>query len=157
MRNAIPWLRASRFASNQFGLRRLLTTSRELLCSTLKCSIQHTSGSALSARMTRWQPMRNHTWKLCGKRSILAFAAFLSRIDKVYHRGLKLQLHNRIIQKCAVNARFHCAKAPRNELENEVQSNQAMISLRHASSGYSSVHACRMNQWSSVYGFLIPG
>jgi hypothetical protein len=57
-----------------------------LLCSTLKCSIQHTSGSELSTHMTRRQRMRNHTWELCGKRSILAF---LSRIDKVRYRVLR--------------------------------------------------------------------
>jgi hypothetical protein len=62
-----------------------------LLCSTLKCSIQHTSGSELSTRMTGRQRMRNHTWELCGKRSILAF---LSRIDKVRYRVLELQLQN---------------------------------------------------------------
>ena len=62
-----------------------------LLCSTFKCSIQHTSGSELSTRMTGRQRMCNHTWELCGKRSILAF---LSRIDKVRYRVLELQLQN---------------------------------------------------------------
>jgi hypothetical protein len=43
--------------------------------------------------MTGRQRMRNQPWELCGKRSILAF---LSRIAKVHHRVLELQLHNRI-------------------------------------------------------------
>jgi hypothetical protein len=41
--------------------------------------------------MTGRQRMRNHTWELCGKRSILAF---LSRIDKVRYRVLERQLQN---------------------------------------------------------------
>jgi hypothetical protein len=48
--------------------------------------------------------MGDHTWNLCavcGKRNILAF---LRRIDKFLQRVLKLQLHNRIVQKATVNA-----------------------------------------------------
>ena len=81
-----------------------ITATRDLnvlLSSTFRCSSQYTSGSVLRARKTGRQYMGNHTWDLCGKRSILAF---LSRIDKVLQRVLKLQLHNRIVQKGTVNA-----------------------------------------------------